>query len=155
MTPFLGGCSATMTPKVDTTKRAEAMTALILLRRRLSRSDSGLRRRAGSTRRGGGWKRNGGALRKKCAVAAEALRGKAWTSPAQITPRALRLKAPPVWLEAEGARRSAATMGSITAAATASSSESSINSPSPRGCKSRPSAVEMRPLGARGTARSR
>ena len=42
-------------------------------------------------------------------------------------PRALRLKAPPVWLEAEGARRSAATIGSITAAATASSSESSIN----------------------------
>ena len=71
------------------------MTALILLRRRLSRSDSGLRRRAGSTRRGGGWKRNGGAPRKKCAVAAEVLPGKAWTSPAQITPRALRLKAPP------------------------------------------------------------
>ena len=42
-------------------------------------------------------------------------------------PRALRLKAPPVWLEAEGARRSAATIGSITAAATASSSESSIS----------------------------
>ena len=38
-------------------------------------------------------------------------------------PRALRLKAPPVWLEAEGAKRSAATIGSITAAATASSSE--------------------------------
>ena len=31
------------------------------------------------------------------------------------------------WLEAEGARRSAATIGSITAAATASSSESSIS----------------------------
>ena len=57
-------------------------------------------------------------------------------------PRTLRLKAPRVWLEAEGARRSAATMGSITAAATASSSESSINSPSPRGCSSRPSAVD-------------
>ena len=41
---------------------------------------------------------------------------------AQTIPRALRLNAPPVWLEAEGARRSAATMGSITAAATASSS---------------------------------
>jgi len=62
-----------MTPKVDTTKRVEAMTALILLRRRLSRSDSGLRRPAGSTRRGGGWKRSGGALRRKCAVAAELL----------------------------------------------------------------------------------
>jgi hypothetical protein len=37
----------------------------------------------------------------------------------------LRLKAPPVWLEAEGARRSAAIIGSITAAATASWSESS------------------------------
>ena len=93
VTPFLGGCAATMTPQVDMTKRREEMTALILLRRRLSRSDSGLRRRAGSTRRGGGWKRNGGALRKKCAVAAEALPGKSWTSPAQITPGALRLKA--------------------------------------------------------------
>src|SRR5215208_3580439 len=60
----------------------------------------------------------------------------------QTIPRTLRLKAPPVWLEAEGARRSAATIGSITAAATASSSESSIRSPSPRGCKSRPSAVD-------------
>ena len=29
-------------------------------------------------------------------------------------PRILRLNAPPVWLEAEGARRSAATIGSIT-----------------------------------------
>ena len=46
----------------------------------------------------------------------------------QTIPRALRLKAPPVWLEAEGARRSAATIGSMTAAATASSSESSISS---------------------------
>src|SRR5215207_3299261 len=36
----------------------------------------------------------------------------------QTIPRALRLNAPPVWLEAEGARRSAATIGSITAAAT-------------------------------------
>src|SRR5215204_6202942 len=61
---------------------------------------------------------------------------------AQTMPRALRLKAPPVWLEADDARRSAATMGSITAAATASSSESSISSPSPRGCNSRPSAVD-------------
>src|SRR5215207_10051071 len=43
----------------------------------------------------------------------------------QTIPRALRLNAPPVWLEAEGARRSAATIGSMTAAATASSSESS------------------------------
>src|SRR5215211_3590551 len=40
----------------------------------------------------------------------------------QRIPRALRLNAPPVWLEAEGASRSAASM---TAAATASSSESS------------------------------
>ena len=60
----------------------------------------------------------------------------------QTIPRALRLNAPPVWLEAEGARRSAATIGSMTAAATASSSESSISSPSPRGCNSRPSAVD-------------
>ena len=45
----------------------------------------------------------------------------------QTMPRTLRLNAPPVWLEAEGASRSAATIGSITAAATASSSESSIS----------------------------
>ena len=64
----------------------------------------------------------------------------------QTIPRTLRLNAPPVWLEAEGARRSAATIGSITAAATASSSESSISSPSPRGCKSRPSAVDSAAL---------
>ena len=61
---------------------------------------------------------------------------------AQTIPRALRLNAPPVWLEAEGARRSAATIGNITAAATASSSESSISSASPRGCNSRLSAVD-------------
>ena len=36
---------------------------------------------------------------------------------------------------AEAAMRSAATMGSMTAAATASSSESSISSPSPRGLR--------------------
>ena len=70
-------------------------------------------------------------------------------------PRTLRLNAPPVWLEAEGARRSAATIGSITAAATASSSDSSISSPSPRGCNSKPSAVDSAPSGARATARSR
>ena len=103
------------------------MKALILLRRRLSRSDSGLRRRAGSTRRGGGWKRNGGALRKKCAVAAEALPSKAWTEPRSDDTPGIALEGAAVWLDAEGARRSAATMGSITAAATASSSESSIN----------------------------
>src|SRR5215207_8400643 len=57
-------------------------------------------------------------------------------------PRTLRLSAPPPRLEVEGASRSAATIGSITAAATASSSVSSISSPSPRGCNSRPSAVE-------------
>ena len=53
-----------------------------------------------------------------------------------------------MWLEAEGARRSAATIGSMTAAATASSSESSISSPSPRGCNSRPSAVDSAALQA-------
>ena len=37
----------------------------------------------------------------------------------QTIPRTLRLNAPPVWLEALGARRSAATIGSMTAAATA------------------------------------
>ena len=39
-------------------------------------------------------------------------------------------------------------MGSITAAATASSSESSISSPSPRGCNNRPSAVDSAALPA-------
>src|SRR5215203_575339 len=73
----------------------------------------------------------------------------------QTIPRALRLNAPPVWLEAEGARRSAATIGSMTAAATASSSENSISSPSPRAARAGPRPLTAPPLGARATARSR